>query len=124
MAPVFFWRETEQPYGVLCQWFSSPFQDESGITYLTAEHYMMYHTAQCYSSTSIAAEVLAAKNPRKTKSLGRKVDMASDQGKRWEQEKGFPAQFAEENRHAWGMNMLGKALMSVREQLKQGQAPE
>lgn len=48
---------------------------------------MMYHKAQCYSSTSIAAEVLAAKNPRKTKSLGRKVDMTSDQGKRWEQEK-------------------------------------
>ena len=161
MAPIFFWRETEEPHGFLCQWFSSPFQDENGITYLTAEHYMMYHKAQCYSSTKIAAEVLAAKNPRKTKSLGRKVDMTSDQGKRWEQEKyavvekgnllkfrqhetlktalletgerelveasshdriwgvGFPAQFAEENRHAWGMNMLGRALMSVRVQLKQ-----
>ncbi|PGH18815.1 hypothetical protein AJ79_00228 [Helicocarpus griseus UAMH5409] len=32
---------------------------------------------------------------------------------------GFPAELAEENRGAWGMNLLGRALMSVREQLRE-----
>ena len=31
-APLFFWREFEEPYGFLSQWYDSPFEGE-GVTY-------------------------------------------------------------------------------------------
>lgn len=34
---------------------------------------------------------------------------------------GFPAELAEAHRDNWGMNLLGQALMSVREQLRESQ---
>jgi ribA/ribD-fused uncharacterized protein len=152
-SPLFFWRETEQPYGFLCQWFLSPFQ-EGNITFSTAEHYMMYH------------EILATKSPAEAKFLARTVNMSRDKGKLWEKQKyaivergnlfkftqneelgrrlmetgdrelveaspndrvwgvGFPAEFAEENRSAWGMNLLGSALTSVRERLRYSREEE
>ncbi|WEW61788.1 hypothetical protein PRK78_007284 [Emydomyces testavorans] len=155
---IFFWRETEQPYGFLCQWFPSPFE-ENGVFFATAEHYMMFQKAVLYSDESTAARILAAKTPADAKYLAKNIDMSKDRGKRWEREKyrvvergsylkfsqnpalkerlletgkselveaspkdrvwgiGFPAQVAEENRMAWGTNLLGLALMSVRERL-------
>lgn len=159
-SPIFFWRETEQPYGFLCQWFQAPFQGDDGISYPTAEHYMMHQKAHLYSDQDIASKILATDSPAEAKYLARNVNMSRDRGKSWERWKyhvvergsflkfsqnedlkkqlletgerelveanpndrtwgvGFSADLAEEYRDSWGMNLLGQALMSVREQLR------
>lgn len=83
---VFFWRETELPYGFLSQWFSSPFAEE-GVSYPTAEHYMMYHKARLYSDQDRASKILTIRSPAEAKYLAREVDMSKDRGKLWEREK-------------------------------------
>lgn len=46
-GPVFFWREFEEPYGFLSQWYESPFEVD-GVTYLTAEMWMMVQKAKLF----------------------------------------------------------------------------
>lgn len=164
---IFFWRETEDPYGFLCQWFPAALEADtkSGngkrISYPTAEHYMMHQKALIYSDEAMATKILATKSPAEAKYLAREVNISIDKGKRWEKQKydvvergiflkfsqnpdlkrrlletgerelveaspsdrvwgiGFPADVAEEYRDEWGMNLLGQALMSVREQLRE-----
>jgi predicted NAD-dependent protein-ADP-ribosyltransferase YbiA (DUF1768 family) len=40
-TPVFFWKETERPYGCFCQWYKRPFtelqENNETITFETAE---------------------------------------------------------------------------------------
>lgn len=77
--PVFFWRENEQQYGFLSQWYYAPFTvpgcgiDSSPIFFQTAEQYMMYNKAMLFGDHDIAAQILDAVNPAAQKSLGRKV---------------------------------------------------
>ena len=37
---------------------------------------------------------------------------------------GFSAENAEKNRHRWGLNLLGKALMEVRERIRREETME
>lgn len=46
-GPLFFWREYEEPYGFLSQWYESEFEVD-GATYLTAEMWMMIHKAKLF----------------------------------------------------------------------------
>jgi len=46
-TPVFFWRECEEPYGFLSQWFESPF-DHEGVTYSSTEMWMMIQKAKLF----------------------------------------------------------------------------
>lgn len=77
--PVFFWRETEQPYGFLSQWFHAPFTapgfeiDSPPIYFQNAEQYMMYRKATLFQDHKTAAQILEAVNPATQKSLGRTV---------------------------------------------------
>lgn len=79
LYPVFFWRETEKPYGFLSQWYYAPFiapsseTDSSPICFQTTEQYMMYRKAIFFGDYTIAAQILEAVNPATQKSLGRKV---------------------------------------------------
>ena len=77
MALVGFWKVDEKPYGVFSQWYGSPFL-EDGITFPTAEHYMMYKKAMLFGDTGVALKILAATTPRQVKALGRKVANFSD----------------------------------------------
>ncbi len=43
-GPIYFWREFEEPYGFLSQWYESAFEHD-GITYLSAEMWMMVQKA-------------------------------------------------------------------------------
>lgn len=72
--PICFWRETVLPTGKLSQWFNQPFV-ENGITFPTAEHYMMYHKALLFNDKHIAYMLTSnpARHPREIKALGRKV---------------------------------------------------
>jgi ribA/ribD-fused uncharacterized protein len=63
-----FWH-TSSPFS---QWHPSQFVD--GLyTYNTAEQYMMNHKALLFGDLVTAKEIMAEKDPRKQKALGRKV---------------------------------------------------
>ncbi|TDE32188.1 NADAR family protein [Actinomadura sp. 6K520] len=69
---LFFWGHQTPGPGYLSQWWPSPFTVE-GVTYATAEHYMMAEKARLFGDGETAAAVLAAPHPRRAKDLGRRV---------------------------------------------------
>lgn len=46
-GPIYFWRETEVPYGFLSQWYDDPFEVE-GVKYQSAEMWMMIQKARLF----------------------------------------------------------------------------
>lgn len=167
-GPIYFWRETEEPYGWMSQWYAYEMRDGSDSTtvYPTAEHYMMYQKAKLFGDDEVAGEVLAGAelHPRAIKTLGRRVrgfdettwaaerERIVEEGTRLKMTRpahdgqvglgelllgtgdrelveaspydrvwgvGFRARDAERNRERWGLNLLGKALMAVRERLRE-----
>lgn len=58
--------------GCFSQWYESPFTVD-GVTYPTAEHWMMASKARLFSDEATLAEVLASKTPAAAKKLGRQV---------------------------------------------------
>ncbi len=73
-----FWGHTPAKDGSLAKtcfsqwWAGHPFVID-GITYATAEHWMMAEKARLFDDTATLAEILAAKSPALAKKLGRKV---------------------------------------------------
>ena len=63
---TFFWS------GFFSQWYKSNFELE-GITFNTAEQYMMYKKAMLFNDTEIAKQILNTGDPKTQKALGRKV---------------------------------------------------
>lgn len=90
---VYFWRETEDPYGFLSQWYSSPFTapladspaSQDLVTFVTTEQYMMYRKAMLFDDKVIAEKIMKERNPKTQKALGRKVANFDD--KTWDQHK-------------------------------------
>jgi ribA/ribD-fused uncharacterized protein len=70
---VYFWRQTEQPYGVFSNWANSPFTDLEGHVFLTCEHYLMYYKALLMNDDVIADAIIHCKSPKRVKALGRRV---------------------------------------------------
>lgn len=58
--------------GCLSQWWLSPFRVE-GLTFATAEHYMMWRKAVLFGDTVVAEQILAAGHPHQAKGLGGRV---------------------------------------------------
>ncbi|KAH7823109.1 putative NADAR family protein [Monocercomonoides exilis] len=81
---IFFWKESEDPYGIFAQWFTSPFVVDS-IRYNTAEHWMMAEKARLFNDDVSLQNILKASTPRKAKELGRGVKNFN--GTVWEQKK-------------------------------------
>lgn len=81
---TFFWGHTPSKDGSITQacfsqwWEGHPFELD-GITYATAEHYMMAEKARLFHDESTLAEVLDAQSPAIAKKLGRKVAGFNDQ---------------------------------------------
>lgn len=74
---LFFWSGTKSRNGQVTktcfsQWYREAFETE-GEVYPSAEHYMMAEKARLFGDHEIRAQILAAKEPRKVKALGRKV---------------------------------------------------
>jgi ribA/ribD-fused uncharacterized protein len=65
---TFFYR-TQSPFS---QWHPCFFEVE-GITYQSAEQYMMHQKALLFGDEGVAQEILQAQHPREQKALGRKV---------------------------------------------------
>ena len=73
---LLFWGHRKPKTGVtkscFSQWYDSPFT-ESGITYQTAEHYMMAAKARLFMDKDAERRAIAASNPGEAKSIGRAV---------------------------------------------------
>lgn len=74
---LFFWgHQPERNGGIgrgcLSQWWPTPFCVE-GLTFATAEHYMMWRKAMLFGDNAIAEQVLDAGHPHQVKGLGRRV---------------------------------------------------
>lgn len=83
---LLFWGHRPRPDGIvtatcLSQWYAAPFTVD-GVRYATAEHFMMAGKARLFGDAEMLAEILAAPDPGKAKSLGRKV--SGFDGARWE----------------------------------------
>jgi ribA/ribD-fused uncharacterized protein len=80
---LFFWGHQPRPDGAigpgcLSQWWPAPFT-EDGVTYPTAEHWMMAGKARLFDDKQGLAAVLAAASPKDAKGAGRAVRGYSDQ---------------------------------------------
>lgn len=74
---VFFWGHTPPPSGqigghVLSQWYPSEFVVD-GVTYPTAEHFMMAEKARLFADSQARQAIRSAGTPEEAKSLGRSV---------------------------------------------------
>ncbi|QJB31362.1 NADAR family protein [Chitinophaga oryzae] len=74
---LFFWGHGESTSGVvtqscLSQWWVAPFR-ENGITYPTAEHWMMAGKARLFNDEAVLQRILKARTPAEAKKLGRQV---------------------------------------------------
>ncbi|WP_250629693.1 NADAR family protein [Aureibaculum algae] len=65
----YFFYETKHPFS---QWNKSEFQID-GLTFNSAEQYMMYGKAKLFDDNKIADKIMASNNVREQKSLGREV---------------------------------------------------
>lgn len=165
-----FWGHTPSKDGSLgktcfSQWWAGhPFVID-GVSYATAEHFMMAEKARLFDDQETLAEVLAAKTPAVAKKLGRKVANFNDiawLAARWDiVVRGNHAKFSQhadlktfllhtgdriiveaspfdkiwgigmaathanaENPAQWnGLNLLGFALMEVRERMRKDHLP-
>lgn len=63
---VYFWSS------YLSQWFKSTFT-ENGLSFNTAEQYMMYHKAMLFNDQENAEKIRATSDPKKQKAFGRLV---------------------------------------------------
>ncbi|MFH8796644.1 NADAR family protein [Streptomyces sp. NPDC017941] len=75
--PLYFWGHTPRRDGTLgpsclSQWWPSPFTSD-GVTYATAEHWMMAAKARLFGDEDAERAVLAARTPAEAKRAGRLV---------------------------------------------------
>ncbi|MFF3596285.1 NADAR family protein [Kitasatospora indigofera] len=82
---LLFWGHRPQPGGqtgpgALSQWWPSPFEVD-GITYPTAEHWMMAGKARMFGDEQMVPRILKARTPAEAKALGRQVKGFDD--RRW-----------------------------------------
>ncbi len=84
---VFFWEHQPLPNGQIgkscfSQWWPSSFTVD-GISYATAEHFMMAEKARLFDDQEMCAKILAASHPGEAKKFGREV--RGFDGKIWNQ---------------------------------------
>jgi ribA/ribD-fused uncharacterized protein len=73
-TPIFFFKDDEEPYGFLCQWYRCRFTDPtSGLEFTSAEQWMMWNKAQLAGDEASAKTIMLTTSPRKQKQLGRDV---------------------------------------------------
>ncbi|KAK3679267.1 hypothetical protein LTR78_000828 [Recurvomyces mirabilis] len=76
-GPVFFWREFEEPWGFMSQWYEASFEVD-GVKYLTAEMWMMIEK-------EIARKMMETTVPAEHQALGRKAKGFNR--KKWDEHK-------------------------------------
>lgn len=79
---LFFWGHRPDPSGkiiksCLSQWWSSPFTVD-GVTYSSAEHWMMAGKAKLFNDQQRFEEIVQSKDPKKVKAIGRRITPFDD----------------------------------------------
>lgn len=74
---IFFWghqssKDDSITKSCFSQWWESAFE-VNGVTYKSAEHWMMAKKAELFSDTETATKILECSSPAETKKLGREV---------------------------------------------------
>lgn len=74
---LFFWGHQPSKDGsiiktCLSQWWPSPFT-ENGVTFKTAEHYMMAGKAKLFNDQEMFERIVAKESPKDVKDLGRQI---------------------------------------------------
>ena len=73
---IYFWGHTPTPGKInmscFSQWYDCNFEVD-GVTYHTAEQYMMAQKAVLFGDVEVLAEIMAASSPDAYKKLGRKI---------------------------------------------------
>ncbi|MBZ5488168.1 NADAR family protein [Halomonas aquamarina] len=73
---LFFWghqrKGAEVSKTCFSQWYTSAFETD-GVTYLTAEHFMMAEKARLFNDSETHEKIIHASNPGKAKALGREI---------------------------------------------------
>ena len=106
LGPIYFWREFEEPYGFLSQWYDDPFE-VNGVTYQSAEMWMMVQKALLFGDEvhgrcailfvsfnankfiqEIAKKMMQTTVPKEHKALGRKAK--GFDGKVWDESMYWP----------------------------------
>jgi ribA/ribD-fused uncharacterized protein len=72
MKYLFFWKQTEKPYGCFSNWYISHFTLD-GIKFNCVEQYMMWKKAKLFNDDAKANEILSVLNPWEHKAKGREV---------------------------------------------------
>ncbi|KAK5117974.1 hypothetical protein LTR62_004018 [Meristemomyces frigidus] len=83
-GPLFFWREFEEPYGFMSQWYEAPFQ-VNGVNYQTAEMWMMIEKARLFGDEETAKKMMGTTVPAEHQALGRKAQGFNRE--KWDQHK-------------------------------------
>ena len=124
----------DEDNGYLSNWYPSPFTVE-GVAFSSMEQFMMYRKAICFGDEAVAAQILSTSDVAEIKSLGRQVSNYDES--MWNGIRqivvyeGLLAKFSQNeelkgklkdpdrlNKAKWnGQNLLGYALMMVREHL-------
>ncbi|WP_067607217.1 NADAR family protein [Nocardiopsis listeri] len=85
---VHFWGHEPSPDGLtatcLSQWWPADFTVD-GVTYRTAEHFMMAEKARLFGDTEAAERIVAAEHPKQAKEIGREVEDFDEET--WERER-------------------------------------
>ena len=79
---LFFWGHQPSKDGIITktcfsQWWVSPFIVD-GITYKTAEHWMMAKKAELFNDNEVLEKIIQANSPAEAKKLGREVKNYDD----------------------------------------------
>lgn len=80
---LFFWGHKPLPNGEIgnscfSQWWPAPFS-VNGVSYPTAEHFMMAEKAQLFGDAEARSQILQAGSPKAAKQLGRQVRNFNEQ---------------------------------------------
>lgn len=65
-------RSVEVDKSCFSQWFEADFEID-GVTYSSAEHYMMAGKARLFADEAALARILAARTPAEAKAIGREI---------------------------------------------------
>ncbi|KAI9709743.1 MAG: hypothetical protein M1820_003145 [Bogoriella megaspora] len=83
-GPVFFWREFEEPYGFLSQWYECVFEHD-GLKYCHSEMWMMTQKAKLFGDEESFKKMMQTTVAKEHQALGRKVKGYN--GKIWDENK-------------------------------------
>lgn len=76
---------TSGKYGCFSQWYEAQFVGDDGITYRSAEQYMMAQKAILFKDDKVLSSIMKATTQKEIKSLGRKISNFNQQS--WDKNK-------------------------------------